>query len=83
VPQDDDDYDEDEDGHRSLVEDARDEPGNDDSGEEGVMGDGSDDDELMLGAEVCLRIVVIFIVSILVPCRTTITRYMAHGVSRP
>jgi hypothetical protein len=80
VPPDDNDYDEYECGHGSPVNDK---PDNDDTGEENVTGDGSDDDELMLGAEVCLRIAVIFIVLTLVPCRTTITKYMAHGVSRP
>jgi hypothetical protein len=57
----DDEYEED---HQDMAENARDEPDNDYAGVEDVSDDHSedDDDELMLGAEVCLRIIITFIV---------------------
>jgi hypothetical protein len=59
APVDDDDYDDD---RQDMSENVRDEPDNDYSGEEDVTGDYSeDDDELMLGAEVCLSIVIAFV----------------------
>ena len=82
APVDDDDYDED--GHQNVDENVTDEPDNDYSDEEDVTGDHSeDDDELMLGAEVCLSINTIsFVILTLASYRITITKYTVHSVSR-